>query len=205
MSSIDQLRLPSAGRKAAGAKVEGGLMIFLPLSSSRKAAGGHGQILALVPDKDAYTPRCTYMRFTSAGAASKATVRSCARTIAALVFAQELLAAGPRKVYAAARDPERITHDGVDPVSLDVTKPNGIAAATSQCSDVNPLINNAGISLRTGFLSCDAAEAARSEMETNYFGPLLLSRAFGPVLAKNGGDAIRTRRQLRRPIFETRS
>jgi len=50
----------------------------------------------------------------------------------ALAFAQELLAAGARKVYAAARHPERITLDGVDRVSLDVTKPNGIAAATSQ-------------------------------------------------------------------------
>jgi NAD(P)-dependent dehydrogenase (short-subunit alcohol dehydrogenase family) len=27
-------------------------------------------------------------------------------------------------------------------------------------------------------------------METDYFGPLLLSRAFAPVLAKNGGGAI---------------
>jgi NAD(P)-dependent dehydrogenase (short-subunit alcohol dehydrogenase family) len=36
----------------------------------------------------------------------------------------------------------------------------------------------------------DAVEAARSEMDTNYFGPLLLSRAFAPVLAKNGGGAI---------------
>jgi NAD(P)-dependent dehydrogenase (short-subunit alcohol dehydrogenase family) len=27
-------------------------------------------------------------------------------------------------------------------------------------------------------------------METNYYGPLLLSRAFAPVLAKNGGGAI---------------
>jgi NAD(P)-dependent dehydrogenase (short-subunit alcohol dehydrogenase family) len=120
-----------------------------------------------------------------------------------LAFAQELLTAGARRVYAAARHPERITLEGVERVRLDVTKPNGIAAATSPCSDVNPLINNAGISLRTGLLSCDAAEAARSEMETNYFGPLLLSRAFAPVLAKHGGDAIRTRRQDRRPIFET--
>jgi NAD(P)-dependent dehydrogenase (short-subunit alcohol dehydrogenase family) len=29
-----------------------------------------------------------------------------------------------------------------------------------------------------------------SEIETNYFGPLLLNRAFAPVLAKNGGGAI---------------
>jgi NAD(P)-dependent dehydrogenase (short-subunit alcohol dehydrogenase family) len=44
--------------------------------------------------------------------------------------------------------------------------------------------------LWTGFLAPDSVEAARSEMETNYFGPLLLSRAFAPILAKNGGGAI---------------
>jgi NAD(P)-dependent dehydrogenase (short-subunit alcohol dehydrogenase family) len=107
-----------------------------------------------------------------------------------LAFAQELLAAGARKVYAAARNPEHITLDGVDRVRLDVTKPDDVAAAASQYTDVNLLINNAGIALRSGFLSPDAVEAARSEMETNYFGPLLLSRAFAPVLAKNGGGAI---------------
>jgi NAD(P)-dependent dehydrogenase (short-subunit alcohol dehydrogenase family) len=38
-----------------------------------------------------------------------------------LAFAQELLAAGARKVYAAARNPERITLDGVERVRLDAT------------------------------------------------------------------------------------
>lgn len=107
-----------------------------------------------------------------------------------LAFVQELLAAGARKVYAAARNPESITPNGVHPVRLDVTNPENIAAAASECSDVNLLINNAGIALWTGFLGQDAVEAARLEMETNYFGPLLLSRAFAPVLAKNGGGAI---------------
>src|SRR5271163_1390597 len=106
------------------------------------------------------------------------------------IFAQQLLAAGARKVYAAARDPERITLDGVDWVRLDVTKPDTVAAAASACTDVNLLINNAGISLWTGFLAPDAIGAARSEMEANYFGPLALSRAFAPILAKNGGGAI---------------
>jgi NAD(P)-dependent dehydrogenase (short-subunit alcohol dehydrogenase family) len=78
----------------------------------------------------------------------------------------------------------------VDRVRLDVTKPETIADAAGMYTDVNLLINNAGISRWTGFLSRDAVEAARSEMETNYFGPLLLSRAFAPVLAKNGGSAI---------------
>jgi NAD(P)-dependent dehydrogenase (short-subunit alcohol dehydrogenase family) len=107
-----------------------------------------------------------------------------------LVFAQELRAAGARKVYAAARNPERIPLDGVDRVRLDVTKPDSIAAAASERTDVNLLINNAGVAFWLDFPSRDVVEAARSEMETNYFGPLALSRAFAPVLAKNGGGSI---------------
>jgi NAD(P)-dependent dehydrogenase (short-subunit alcohol dehydrogenase family) len=107
-----------------------------------------------------------------------------------LVFAQELLAAGAKKVYAAARNPEHIPLNGVVCVPLNVTASNAITAAARECPDVNLLINNAGICYWSGFLSGGAVEAARSEMETNYFGPLLLSRAFAPVLAKNGGGAI---------------
>jgi NAD(P)-dependent dehydrogenase (short-subunit alcohol dehydrogenase family) len=107
-----------------------------------------------------------------------------------LAFAQELLAAGARKVYAAARNPERIPLDGVERVRLDVTNPNAVASVAKEYADVNLLINNAGIALWTGFLAPDSVEAARSEMETNYFGPLFLSRAFAPVLARNGGGAI---------------
>jgi NAD(P)-dependent dehydrogenase (short-subunit alcohol dehydrogenase family) len=107
-----------------------------------------------------------------------------------LAFAEELLAAGARKVYAAARKPERIALDGVERVRLDVTKPDTVAAAARDCPDVKLLINNAGINFWLGFLSGDAVAAARSEMETNYFGPPALGRAFAPVLAKNGGGAI---------------
>ena len=107
-----------------------------------------------------------------------------------LAFAQELLAAGAQKVYAAARNPESIPLRGVERVRLDVTNPREAAAAAKASGDVNLLINNAGIARWTGFLSPDSVEAARAEMETNYFGPLFLSRAFAPILAKNGGGAI---------------
>lgn len=88
-----------------------------------------------------------------------------------LAFAQELLAAGSRKVYAAARQPERISLVGVERVRLDVTNPEDVAAAARQCTDVNLLVNNAGIALWSGFLLPDSVQAARSEMETNYYGP----------------------------------
>jgi NAD(P)-dependent dehydrogenase (short-subunit alcohol dehydrogenase family) len=71
-----------------------------------------------------------------------------------------------------------------------VTNPEDVAAAARQCTDVNLLINNAGIALWTGFLAPDSVEAARSEMATNYYRPLLLSRAFAHVLAKNVGGAV---------------
>lgn len=105
-------------------------------------------------------------------------------------FAEQLLAAGAKKVYAAARDPSGITLAGVEKIRLDVTKPDQIAAAAKSCGDVTLLVNNAGIARGSGFLGADTLEHARAEMETNYFGPLLMSRAFAPVLAKNGGGAI---------------
>jgi NAD(P)-dependent dehydrogenase (short-subunit alcohol dehydrogenase family) len=107
-----------------------------------------------------------------------------------LAFAREAVARGARKVYAAARDPASVKLAGVQAVKLDVTDPAAVNAAAKTCGDVDLLINNAGIAIAGGFLSPGAIEAAREQLETNYFGPLLLSRAFAPVLARNGGGAI---------------
>ena len=105
-------------------------------------------------------------------------------------FVHGLLAAGAKKIYAAARKPESITLDGVEPIRLDVTKPGEITAAVAIASDVNLLINNAGISSPGALLSKGSLAAARAEFETNFFGPLAMSTAFAPVLAANGGGTI---------------
>jgi NAD(P)-dependent dehydrogenase (short-subunit alcohol dehydrogenase family) len=106
-------------------------------------------------------------------------------------FAKALLAAGAHKVYAGARDPDSVTLPGVTPIRLDVTRPEEIAAAARECGDVDLLINNAGISRGgEGFLAAGGLEAARAEMETNYFGPLGVAKEFAPILGRNGGGAI---------------
>jgi NAD(P)-dependent dehydrogenase (short-subunit alcohol dehydrogenase family) len=107
-------------------------------------------------------------------------------------FVEELLSRGVARVYAAARNPDTvdIDDDRVVPIGLDVTKPDDICAAASRCADVTVLINNAGVMLRTPLLAGPDLSAARSEMETNYFGTLAMCRAFAPVLAKNGGGAV---------------
>ena len=83
-----------------------------------------------------------------------------------LAFVQELLAVGAWKVYAAARDPKGITLPGAIPISLDVTKPESVAAATRAFTDVNLLINNAGICHWSGFLS-----TTRSKLLTQKWRP----------------------------------
>jgi NAD(P)-dependent dehydrogenase (short-subunit alcohol dehydrogenase family) len=107
-------------------------------------------------------------------------------------YVEGLLARGVARVYAAARNPEtiEITDDRVTPIRLDVTNPDDIRAAASQCADVAVLVNNAGAMLRTPLLAGPDLNAARTEMETNYFGTLQMCRAFAPVLAHNGGGAL---------------
>ncbi|MGY6269816.1 SDR family oxidoreductase [Achromobacter denitrificans] len=107
-----------------------------------------------------------------------------------LAFAREALARGARKVYAAARDPSTVRLEGVDPVRLDVTRPDEVAAAAARARDVTVLINNAGIAATGGFLAPDSADSARRHLETNLIGPLLMAQAFAPALAANGGGAL---------------
>jgi NAD(P)-dependent dehydrogenase (short-subunit alcohol dehydrogenase family) len=107
-----------------------------------------------------------------------------------LAFAKAALARGASKVYAGARDPASITLPGVIPLRLDVISPADIAAAAQRAADVTLLINNAGIAIYGSFLADDAEDVLRRHLETNVFGVLRMSRAFAPVLARNGGGAL---------------
>ena len=104
-------------------------------------------------------------------------------------FVNQLKARGAAKIYAAARDASAIESDGVEPIELDITDPGQVHAAARAAGDVQVLINNAGISTGTALVSGDEA-SIRREMDTNFYGPLLMTRAFAPILGSNGGGAI---------------
>ena len=53
----------------------------------------------------------------------------------------------------------------------------------AQCADVSLLVNNAGVLRYSTFTGAPDLDAARQEMEVNYFGTLRMCRAFAPVLA----------------------
>lgn len=104
-------------------------------------------------------------------------------------FAQVLLERGAARVYATARCPETIDIAGVTPLALDVTDPDSITAAATAAPDVDLLINNAGVSAFTDLVTGDLDDIRR-EVETNFFGPLQVIRAFAPTLASHGGGAV---------------
>jgi NAD(P)-dependent dehydrogenase (short-subunit alcohol dehydrogenase family) len=103
-------------------------------------------------------------------------------------FAADLVERGA-KVYAAARRPETVDLPGVVPVQLDITDPESVRRAAEIASDVNLLVNNAGVSTRAQLLS-GPIEDIRLEMDTHYFGTLNVTRAFAPIIERNGGGGI---------------
>jgi len=97
-------------------------------------------------------------------------------------FVHDALARGAAKVYATARSPRTWDDGRIVPLTLDVTDPASIDAAVAAAPDVTMLINNAGAVPPNASL-LDVTEAdIRANMETNFFGPVLLARAFAPVL-----------------------
>jgi NAD(P)-dependent dehydrogenase (short-subunit alcohol dehydrogenase family) len=105
-------------------------------------------------------------------------------------FVRGLLTEGATKVYGAARsdyDPEQ---DGVVPVRLDIIDDAAVAAAAAQLTDVDIVINNAGVFHPATALDDHVEDALRTDLETNVFGTLRVSRAFAPILAANGGGAL---------------
>lgn len=107
-----------------------------------------------------------------------------------LAFAKAFLARGAQKVYAGSRDPAKISLSGVTPIKLDVNSIADVQAAAQLAQDVNIVVNNAGIANLGSFMAEDAEDLLRSHLETNVLGVLRMSRAFAPVLAKNGGGAL---------------
>ncbi len=111
-------------------------------------------------------------------------------------FVEELARKGAKKIYAASRNVDNLTFTSfigeteIVPLELDVTKEDQVSAARRRAGDVTLLVNNAGVNHMGRLMDASDTEAARTEMDTNYFGLLSMCRAFGPVIAANGGGNI---------------
>lgn len=110
-----------------------------------------------------------------------------------LAFVREALAQGAAAVYAGVRDLDTVTDElratSAIPIQLDVTRDADVLAAATTCAGSTIVINNAGMFTGNRLIEADAA---RDEMEVNYFGVLRMIRAFAPVLAAGGGGSFIT-------------
>lgn len=101
-----------------------------------------------------------------------------------------------KKIYAAGLTLSKLqllseAYPGiVYPIVLNVTNDDDIGNAVKLCPDVNMLINNAGVELKSGFLGDNVAQKALFEMKVNYIGVISLINSFLPTLTDNPDSYI---------------
>lgn len=114
-------------------------------------------------------------------------------------IAQAALAAG-HSVVATGRDATRVRnaigeHDELLAVSLDITDQDAADAAAQAAVDrfgrIDVLVNNAG-NFYAGYFEGLSADQVRAQMETNFFGPLNVTRAILPILRSQRSGQIIT-------------
>jgi len=114
-------------------------------------------------------------------------------------LAQAALGAG-HQVVATARNAAKVTdalgeHENLLAVSLDITEPTAAQAAVDAAIDrfgrIDTLVNNAG-TFQAGFFEEISDQAYRAQIETNFFGPLNVTRAVLPVMRKQRSGHVIT-------------
>lgn len=114
-------------------------------------------------------------------------------------IAQSALAAG-HSVVATGRDAARVekaigSHENLLAVALDVTDPAAAETAATSAVErfgrIDVLVNNAG-NFYAGYFENISPDQFRAQMETNFFGPLNVTRAILPVMRKQGSGQVIT-------------
>lgn len=112
-----------------------------------------------------------------------------------LAFVEQALARGAARVYAGGRDAAALDTLGagfgskVTPLRLDVTDPAQVTAAAGGIHELDLLVSNAGMTASGGFFECSDDEF-RQIVDVNFLGPVRLTRAFAPALARRRGDLL---------------
>jgi NAD(P)-dependent dehydrogenase (short-subunit alcohol dehydrogenase family) len=112
-------------------------------------------------------------------------------------FAHAALAVG-HNVVATGRNPDTVRaavgeHENLLVAALDVTDPHSAedaaAAAVDRFGRIDVLLNNAG-SFLAGFFEELTTEQVRSQIETNFFGPMTVTRAVLPVMRRQHSGLV---------------
>ncbi len=100
---------------------------------------------------------------------------------------------GAKKVYLAVRNPnstkalEEQYGEKVETIQVDITDEASILAAAKKATDVDVVINNAGIISTVPPLADNALDTLKEEMEVNVYGLMRVAKAFeATLIAKQG-------------------
>lgn len=114
-------------------------------------------------------------------------------------IARSALDAG-HSVVATGRNPQRVedavgAHENLLAVALDITDPaaaeQAVTAAVDRFGRIDVLANNAG-NFYAGYFENISPEQFRAQMETNFFGPLNVTRAVLPVMRRHRAGQVIT-------------
>jgi NAD(P)-dependent dehydrogenase (short-subunit alcohol dehydrogenase family) len=100
---------------------------------------------------------------------------------------EEALRRGAKRVYAGTRQPMTHPDPRVTPLTLDVTDPAQIQAATEEVESLDILINNAGISLPDDLSGRAALE---QHLAVNLYGTYDVTQAFLAPLSESRGAIV---------------
>lgn len=112
------------------------------------------------------------------------------------VLVESFIEHGAAKVYAAVRRLESAAplvekySDKVVPIYIDLATPQSITDAAQTASDVEVVVNNAGVLKTSTPLAEDAIASLKYEMDVNVYGLMTMAKAFAPVLKANGGGVF---------------
>lgn len=105
---------------------------------------------------------------------------------------KELLGAGVSKIYAGARNVSSLpdfNDPRVVPIQLDVSDDASVTAASQTATDVDILINNAGVMEFNDFTT-SPLDSIKADMDVNYYGTLRVIRAFAPQFVDRASGTI---------------
>lgn len=103
---------------------------------------------------------------------------------------------GVAKIYAAVRTLDNASPlvekygDKVVPIHIDLTEPQSILVAAETATDVQVVVNNAGVLETSAPLNEDALTSLEFEININVYGLIRMAQAFAPVLKANGGGVF---------------
>ena len=109
---------------------------------------------------------------------------------------ETFLDAGAAKVYAGVRTLSTAQSlidkygDQVEAICIDLGKPETIIEAANHATDVEVVVNNAGVLNNATPLDDNAIDTLNYEMDVNVGGLIRMAQAFKSVLKSNGGGAF---------------